>query len=62
MKILLFKNEMDKICYLSIIPDEILKYIISLTENKVFDLCLINKYFNNNCKVIRLLIILNIQN
>ena len=45
---------MNKICYLNIIPGEIIKYIISLTENKVFDLCLINKYFDNNCKTIRI--------
>lgn len=46
---------MDTICHLNEVPDEIKKYIISLTENKVFDLCLINHYFNCNCKVIRII-------
>src|SRR5436190_4947150 len=46
---------MDIICYLDIIPREIKDYIISLTENKVYDLCLINKYFDNNCKVIKII-------
>src|SRR5437762_2585304 len=59
---------MDNICYFdillndkcliegrfSLLPKEIKDYIISLTENKVYDLCLINKYFNDNCKVIRI--------
>ena len=45
---------MTTICYLNIIPKEIKDYIISLTENKVYDLCLVDRYFNNNCKVIRL--------
>ena len=45
---------MNEICYLNIVPEEILKYIISLTENKVFDLCLVNHYFNNNCKIIKI--------
>ena len=44
---------MEQICYLSIIPDEIVRYIISLTENKIFDLCLINKYFNK-CSITRI--------
>lgn len=46
---------MDNICYLYLIPKEIKDYIISLTENKIFDLCLINKDFDNNCKVIRII-------
>ena len=45
---------MDEICYLNIIPEEIIKYIISLTENKVYDLCLVNQYFDNNCKIIKI--------
>ena len=45
---------MDVICYLNIVPKEIREYIIFLTENKVFDLCLVNKYFNNNCKIIKI--------
>jgi Leucine-rich repeat (LRR) protein len=43
---------MDTICFLSILPDEIIKYIITFIKNKVFDLSLINKYFNDNCKII----------
>jgi hypothetical protein len=46
---------MDIICYLDIIPKEIKDHIISLTENKVYDLCLINKYFDDNCKIIRII-------
>ena len=34
--------------------NEIKDYIISLTTNKVYDLCLIDKYFNDNCKVIKI--------
>src|SRR5947207_13108741 len=38
----------------SLLPKEIKKYIISLTKNKIYDLCLINKYFDENCKIIRI--------
>jgi len=45
---------MDMICYLDIIPKEIKDYIISLTQNKIYDLCQVNKYFDDNCKIIRI--------
>ena len=48
---------MDEICYLNIIPEELIKYIILLSENKVYDLCLINpRYdFNENCKIVKII-------
>ena len=36
------------------LPKELKDLVISFTKNNVFDLCLTNKYFNENCKVIRI--------
>ena len=53
---------MEGICYFDIIPNEIKDYIISLTTNKIFDLCQVNKYFNDNCKILRITKILYSKN
>ena len=37
------------------LPEEITNVIIFLSKNKVYDLCLVNKYFNNNSKKIKIL-------
>src|SRR3989344_4428766 len=36
------------------LPEDIIKYIISLTSNKVFDLTCVCKYFNDNVFTVRL--------
>lgn len=40
--------------YWNILPHDIKNIIISFTIDKVFDLCLVDKYFNSNCKIIRI--------
>lgn len=36
------------------LPKELVDHIISFTVGSVFELCLVNKYFNDNCKRIRI--------
>ena len=37
------------------LPNELIDHVIYFTNNKVFDLCLVCRYFNNNCKRISVL-------
>lgn len=41
------------------LPNEIVDHIIYFTSNNIFDLCLINKYVNQNSKKIRIITIDN---
>jgi len=45
---------MDMICYFKLLPNEIKHYIISFTKDKLTDLSLIDRYFNDNCKIVRI--------
>jgi len=53
---------MNSIYDFNSLPTEIKNLIISLTTNKVYDLCLVDQYFNDNCRSLGLLrILVNIQ-
>ena len=38
-----------------ILPTELVDHVIGFTNNKIFDLCLVCHYFNNNCKQVLIL-------